>query len=41
MHDHRRVGTMDDQLGSSHLLEPLISGGMVKVAMGIDNIDAA
>jgi hypothetical protein len=41
MHDHTSVGTVDDQLSSSHLLQTLIFGGMVKVAMGIDDIDTA
>jgi hypothetical protein len=41
VHDHGGVGTVDDQLSSRHLLEPLIFTGMVKVAMGVDNIDTA
>jgi hypothetical protein len=39
MHDHGSVGAMNDQLSSSHFLEPLILGRMVKVAMGVDNIN--
>jgi hypothetical protein len=41
VHNHRGVAAVDDQLSSCHLLEPLISAGMVEVAMGIDNIDTA
>jgi hypothetical protein len=41
LHDHRGVGTVDDQLSPGYLLEPLILPGMVKVAMGVDNIDTA
>jgi hypothetical protein len=32
---------MDNQLSSGYLLETFIFGGMVKVTMGIDNIDTA
>jgi hypothetical protein len=41
MEDHGSVGTMDNQLSPSYLLETLIFGGMVKVTMGIDNTDTA
>jgi hypothetical protein len=39
VHNQGGIGTMDDQLSSRHFLEPLIFAGMVKVAMGVDNID--
>jgi hypothetical protein len=41
MHDHRGIGTMDNELGSRHSLQALIPRGMVRVTMGIDDIDTS
>jgi hypothetical protein len=41
MHDHRGIGTMDNELGSRYSLQALIPRGMVRVTMGIDDIDTS
>jgi hypothetical protein len=41
MHDHRGISTMDNELRSRYSLQALIPRGMVRVTMGIDNIDTS
>src|SRR5512143_3700972 len=41
MKDHGSISSMDDQLSPGYLFETFIFGSMVKVTMGIDNIDTA